>query len=100
MEVRHLYFRHHKKAPYFFKDLSFHLEEGKLHALHGKNGIGKTVLLNILSQRVEKETIIQGEIIGEKISLVNQRFDQTIADQFTFLDNLKFGYLTYLRWLA
>lgn len=95
MEVRHLYFRHHKKAPYFFKDLSFHLEEGKLHALHGKNGIGKTVLLNILSQRVEKETIIQGEIIGEKISLVNQRFDQTIADQFTFLDNLKFGYLTY-----
>ena len=95
MEVRHLYFQHHKKAPYFFKDLCFHLEEGKLHALHGKNGIGKTVLLNILSRRLEKEALVEGEIIGEKISLVNQRFDLAIADQFSFLENLKFGYLNF-----
>jgi ATPase subunit of ABC transporter with duplicated ATPase domains len=95
MEVNHLYFQHHKKAPYFFKDLSFRLERGKLHALHGKNGTGKTVLLNILSCRVEREAIIRGEVIGESVSLVNQRFDQAIADQFTFVENLKFGHFRY-----
>lgn len=93
MHVKNLTFQHHKKAPYFFKNLSFQLEEGKIHALHGKNGIGKTVLLNILGHKVDKEAVIQGEILGEKVTLVNQRFDQAIADQFTFMENLRFGCL-------
>jgi ABC-type multidrug transport system ATPase subunit len=92
MQVRQLKFQHHKNAPLFFKDITFNLEQGKIHALHGKNGTGKTVLLNILSRKLPQEAILQGEIIGgEKSFLVNQRFDQMIADQFSFEENLKFA---------
>jgi ABC-type multidrug transport system ATPase subunit len=92
MQVQELSFMHHKKAPYFFKDLSFSLEPGKIHALHGKNGIGKTVLLNLLSNKVPPQAIVKGKIIGaEDAMLVNQHFDQMIADQFSFQENLKFA---------
>lgn len=94
MHIKNLTFQHHKKAPYFFKNLSFDLEEGKIHALHGKNGIGKTVLLNILGHKIDKEAVVQGEIQGERVTLVNQRFDQAIADRFTFMENLRFGCLS------
>lgn len=92
MIIKQLSFQHHKEAPLFFKDLSFSLERGKLHALHGKNGIGKSILLNILSYKTNPQAIIKGEIIGmENRVLVNQRFDHMIADQFSFLDNMQFA---------
>ena len=63
-----------------------------MHALHGKNGIGKTVLLHLLSRRIPLQGIMQGTILGgENAILVNQRFDQMIADQFTFYENLQFA---------
>ncbi len=93
MKFENLYFKHHSKAPYFFKDLSFELEKGLIHALHGKNGVGKSVLLHILSQNIEKEAVLSGDLPEEKGVLINQRFDQTLADQFSFLENLQFGAL-------
>lgn len=81
MRINNLCFRHHAGAPYFFKDLSFELEEGCIHALHGKNGVGKSVLLHLLSQQIEGGTAV----------LLSQQFDQTLALQFTFLENLEFG---------
>lgn len=92
MHIKQLNFQHHKDAPLFFKDLSFDLEQGKIHALHGKNGTGKTVLLNILGRKIPPQSILRGEIRnGENIVLVNQRFDQMIADQFSFTENLQFA---------
>ena len=92
MEVRQLSYRHHRNAPDFFKDISFELEEGKMHALHGKNGIGKSVLLQLLCRKTPHDGVMNGKIQGgEKAILVNQRFDQMIADQFTFLENLQFA---------
>ena len=92
MQIQHLCYQHEKNAPYFFKDLTLELEKGKIHALHGKNGIGKTVFLNLLNQKVPEQAIVSGKIIGaEKVTLVNQRFDQMIADQFTFMENLQFA---------
>lgn len=92
MQVQQLSYKHHKNAPYFFKNLSFELPSGKLHALHGKNGIGKSVLLHALSQKKSPQAVIEGEIKGaENIALVNQRFDHMIADQFSFEENLKFA---------
>jgi ABC-2 type transport system ATP-binding protein len=93
MKVKNLSFRYHKRAPYFFKELSFNLEEGLIHALHGKNGVGKSVLLHILSKRIEGEAVISGEIVAEKSALMNQQFDQALACQFTFLENMQFGCL-------
>lgn len=92
MQIHQLSFKHHKRAPYFFKNLSFDLTPGKMHALHGKNGMGKTVLLQLLSEQSHPEAVIEGEIKGgKKAFLVNQRFDQMIADQFSFHENLKFA---------
>jgi ATPase subunit of ABC transporter with duplicated ATPase domains len=90
MHAQSLSFKHHKNAPYFFKELSFKLERGKMHALHGKNGMGKTVLLSMLAGHAPQEAIVEGHIEGSA-ALVNQRFDQMIADQFTFQENLQFA---------
>lgn len=81
MKIANLNFQHHKQGPYFFRDLSFELEEGQIHALHGKNGVGKSVLLHLLSQQC-----------GE-ITLLTQQFDQTLVGQFSFLENLQFATL-------
>lgn len=89
MKVKNLCFQHHKQAPYFFKDLSFDLEEGLIHALHGKNGIGKSVLLHILSKNIDKEGVITGEVLAKNVVLMNQQFDQTLVNQFTFLENMQ-----------
>jgi ABC-type multidrug transport system ATPase subunit len=92
MQVRNLSYQHDKHAPYFFQNLSFDLEPGKIHALHGKNGMGKTVLMNLLGGKMPPQSIITGDIVGhQKTVLVNQRFDQMIADQFSFEENLRFA---------
>ncbi len=92
MEVHQLSFKHHRQGTNFFEDLSFSLERGKMHALHGKNGMGKTVLLNLLSGRIPREGLMTGSITGGGDAvLVNQRFDLMIADQFSFHENLKFA---------
>lgn len=94
MFVKNLNFQHCKQAPYFFRDLSFELEEGLIHALHGKNGAGKSVLLHILSKNIEPEAIIAGEISVNKAALMSQQFDQALVGQFSFLENLQMSSLT------
>jgi len=92
MRVKHLSFRHDQGSPYFFKDLSFFLESGKIHALHGKNGVGKSMLLHLLSNKGKSHGIMTGEIVGgENAILVNQRYDFMIADQFSFQENVMFA---------
>lgn len=91
MKIQNLSYRHCPKSPYFFKDITFELPLGKIHALHGKNGVGKTVLLNLLSGKAS-QGIYSGEITGkDHCVLVNQRFDCMIADQFSFKENLMFS---------
>lgn len=84
MRIQNLCFRHHAGAPEFFKNLSFELEEGRIHALHGKNGVGKSVLLHLLCEQIE----------GGTAELLSQQFDQTLVGQFSFLENLQFSLLS------
>lgn len=91
MKVKRLSYKHHKSAPYFFRDFSFELEPGKIHALHGKNGTGKSVLLNLLHKKKPPESVLEGDITSGNTFLVNQRYDQLIADKFTFTENLRFA---------
>lgn len=92
MHVQNLCFQHKKNDPYFFENLSFDLAKGKIHALHGKNGIGKTVLFNLIGKKNYGHAVVTGEIKCEgAVSLVNQRFDLMIADQFSFEENLRFA---------
>lgn len=82
MKIKNLSFRHSDASPDFFRDLSFELAPNQIHALHGKNGVGKSVLLHCLSQY-------------EGVALMSQKFDQTLAPPFSFLENLRFGKLSY-----
>ena len=92
MNVNQLTYKHEKDSEYFFKDLSFTLEIGKFHALHGKNGTGKSVLLGLLNKRVTPQAVMEGEIHTQGMTmLVNQRYDELLADRFSFSDNLKFA---------
>lgn len=92
MNVIQLSYKHEKNAEYFFKDLSFTLETGKFHALHGKNGTGKSVLLGLLNNKVNPHSVMEGEIHRHGMTmLVNQRYDELLADKFSFSDNLKFA---------
>lgn len=92
MQVQNLSFQHTKSAPHFFKALSFALEKGKLHALHGKNGMGKSLLLRLLGNHPFPEAVVSGEIAGREAAfLMQQKFDLMLADQFTFTENLRFA---------
>jgi ABC-2 type transport system ATP-binding protein len=94
MHVKNLHFRHCKKSAPFFHQLSFSLEKNKMHALHGKNGVGKSILLNCLSGKKKPGAILEGEISEKRVVLVNQRFDQMIADDFSFRENMRFSLLS------
>lgn len=94
MRVNNVSFRHEKQAAYFFRDLSFSLAPGMIHALHGKNGVGKSVLLNILNKSVDANCVMTGEVIAEKTVLMHQQFDQSLVFPFTFMDNMQFSGLT------
>jgi ABC-type bacteriocin/lantibiotic exporter with double-glycine peptidase domain len=91
MEVRNLYYRHNKNAPLFFDGLSFTLEPRKIHALHGKNGTGKSLLLGLLANKRASHSVFGGEVNANSVTIVNQRYDQLIADQFSFRENLQFA---------
>jgi ribose transport system ATP-binding protein len=90
MHIKNLSYRHRVHAPYLFRNMSFALEPGKLHALHGKNGTGKSVLLHLLNGDFLPDGFLEGEILRHgAAALVNQKFDQMIADQFSFDENLR-----------
>ena len=97
MRIRNLSYRHRAHAPYLFRGLDFALEPGRLHALHGKNGTGKSVLLHLLNGDLLSEGVLEGEIQRHgTAALVNQKFDQMIADQFSFDENLRLACMRQL----
>jgi len=107
LSIEHLSFKFHRRSPFFFHDLSFTLDENKLHFVQGKNGSGKTTLFRILRGNTSKDEFVSGVFhiydqvysasdnhpldkeFTNKIKMVPQKFDLMIADQFTFTENLR-----------
>lgn len=90
MNVQQLSFKHHGEDADFFRNMSFDLAPGRIHALHGKNGVGKTVLLQLLSGIISSNVFLKGKINATGgVALVNQRFDQMIVEEFSFSENLQ-----------
>ncbi len=86
--LREAYISYSKKE--IFTDLTFNLHRGELIALIGKNGVGKSTLMNVISG---KQDIDQGEVWspeGLQLSYFNQDFqfideDQTIESELSKL---------------
>lgn len=101
LEVKNLSFRFTQHSSLFFEDISFQLEKGKLHYLKRKNGSGKSTLFSIMRGEVSgiyttgelliqqqrytsHELIASQKKLRQQLTLVNQRYDALIADQFSF----------------
>ena len=86
--LREAYISYSKKE--IFTDLTFNLQRGELIALVGKNGVGKSTLMNVISG---KQDIDQGEVWSPEVlqlSYFNQDFhfineDQTIENELSKL---------------
>jgi ribose transport system ATP-binding protein len=79
-------------------DVSFSIEEGKVHALLGENGAGKSTIVKLLSGLVAPDSGAF-QIFGETVRLTSPRDSQahgvqtafqemTLVDDLTVLDNL------------
>jgi ribose transport system ATP-binding protein len=79
-------------------DVSFSIEQGKVHALLGENGAGKSTIVKLLSGLVAPDSGLF-QIFGEKVRLTSPRDSQahgvqtafqemTLVDDLTVLDNL------------
>lgn len=87
----------------FFADVSLQMASGKLHTLSGKNGSGKSTFLGALRGNISCQGTIEmsgvsyafsdGEL-KRKIIYISQRYDEMIADQFSFKDNLRFAHVS------
>ena len=53
-----------------FENFNLEIEEGKITAVLGESGIGKTTLLNIIAGNTQFEGAVEG--VGEKVSFVFQ----------------------------
>jgi len=103
-EIKDISFRFAKDKSYFFKNLSIAFDSGKMHFIRGKNGAGKSTLFRLLQGNSTQQEQVSGdlEISGVKyqlekrdrideVRLVHQKFDNMLADQFSFDDNMRFA---------
>ncbi|MCL5436960.1 MAG: ATP-binding cassette domain-containing protein [Candidatus Dependentiae bacterium] len=104
--VKNLSFSFSRKERPFFDSLEFTLSPASLTFVRGRNGIGKSLLLRILSGNVHAYERCTGTItLGGKeyelggsqafpqkyrdaVRMVHQKFDLMIADQFSFIENI------------
>jgi ABC-type bacteriocin/lantibiotic exporter with double-glycine peptidase domain len=110
--IENMSFGFDKKHPHFFANIDAHFPAHEMSFISGKNGSGKSTLLRILSGGVNKWEFITGslmfpskpfdkfplsyskrEAIASCVKIVTQNFDNMIADQFNFIDNLRLANL-------
>lgn len=63
LELKNISYKYQENKHYVFKDINYSFEKGKIYAIVGKSGTGKTTLLSLLSS-LTKPT--EGEILYEE----------------------------------
>ena len=85
LTIQDLHFHYCPTRP-IFSGVTLSFEAGKLHGIKGRNGSGKSTLFRLLMGELPH----RGKIVcGAGAALVHQNFDKMIADQFSFMDNVK-----------
>jgi len=108
LKIANLSFQFAKDKPFFFHNLSASFEAGKIHAIYGRNGSGKSTLFRLLQGHLMADDVVSGQIqLGDhvisissseksafnRIKMVSQKFDSMLADQLSFIENLKLASL-------
>jgi ABC-type lipoprotein export system ATPase subunit len=107
MLVKRLSFKFDNKSDqYFFRDLKFEFASEKVYFIQGDNGVGKSTFFNILQGITDCKAYLDVSLLLEGITynscsnrlpqsftkqvhVVQQNYDAMIADQFSFIDNLR-----------
>lgn len=98
IEFDHVHFSYDKKTP-IIKDLSFYAEKGKVVAIVGPTGAGKTTLVNLLMRFYD---IDQGAIYADSVSIddytrssLRRSFSMVLQDTWLFTgtiyENIAYG---------
>lgn len=88
IEIRDLKKKYSTNVVLDIENLS--IEEGKIYGLFGRNGVGKTTLLNILSHKIfssSGEIVIDGQLLNDNLE-TNGLIYQVASDNY-FDQNLK-----------
>ena len=105
MQVKNISYRY-KDCPEVLKDVSFDMEPGKLLAILGNNGVGKSTLLKCFNHILKPdagEVLLDGESllkkptreVAKQVAFVSQSVPGT---QMTVHDVVMLGRRPYMKW--
>jgi len=91
-----------QQRAYFFNNISIAFALHQLNFITGDNGVGKSTLFSILQGHHDVHSYVEGRFLidgaecdatmrTQYVHTVQQKYDQMIADQFTFMQNLQFA---------
>ncbi len=106
--LRNVYFSFVPGGKQFFQDLSIDFKVGRINFICGKNGMGKSTLLKILSGNTKSHEVqgifkINDEDYDLKridntlpeVGIVSQNFNTMLVDSYSFHENLQFALLAH-----
>lgn len=109
--IENLSFYFTTEQPPFFEAINVSLPAPSLSFIRGRNGVGKSLLFRLISGIVNAGETVTGSFLLNGISyalsdgtslplsyrnqvhVVNQKFDLMLADQFSFIENLKLAHM-------
>ena len=105
MEIKNLTY-HYKGCPEVLKNVSFQLEPGKVLAILGNNGVGKSTLLKCFNHILKPDAgqvLLDGEDllkkpirrVAQQVAFVSQSIPST---QMTVHDVVMLGRRPYMKW--
>lgn len=104
--LRNVTFSFIGQTQYFFKDLNIDFISCGINFIQGKNGVGKSTLLHIISgksnhenQQIQGELLLGGQLyqlsdlksIVKLVAFVPQNFKELLVDSYSFHENLQFA---------
>ncbi len=103
-------FDNSNSSDYFFKDLTVYFIPNHVHFIQGDNGVGKSTFFAILQGAIDKKSFLLARIrlnellystdnnqlpdtFTKQVHTVQQNYDNMIANQFTFMENVQLAHL-------
>ena len=107
--LKNIVFSFAQQQKKFFNDLSIEFKPQSINFIQGKNGVGKSTLLQILSGKMSKEHFLQGQLqiddqiydlsqskeIMKHVAFVPQKFQELLVDAYSFHENMQFASIAH-----